>query len=443
VGRTVGGSTGGKTRVSGDAGRPRIRDGSGPRLLIISTEFPPGPGGIGTHAYHLAEQLQRLGWAVAVVTSQASADDSEMRAFNAAQPFPIAVLRRPDGSPVGPFARLRTISQWLESWRPDVALASGQRSVWRVSSLWRARGRPWVAIGHGTEFGVTRWRDRWLTRRAFERAAAVVSVSQYTQARMLAIGIRPRRALVIPNGADPKQFRALPPERVERTRRELGLDRSRVLLTVGKVTPRKGQDVVIRALPAMLTRMPSLVYLVVGLPAQRSAYERLAADLGVAERVRFLGAVEPDDLVRYVNCADLIVAPSRHTPAGEFEGYGIAVVEAALCGKPAVVSRDCGLEEAILDGRTGVAIAENDPAATASAVLALLEDDDRRRAMGEAARIRALAEQTWEQRATTYDRCLRDLVHQWMLSRHAPASQSADGPRGLGGLTSGGRGRST
>src|SRR5262249_3620567 len=160
-----------------------------------------------------------------------------------------------------------------------------------------------------------------------------------------ASGIQPRRALVIPNGADPAQFRVLRPEIVEQTRRELGLGNSRVLLTAGKVTLRKGQDIVIRALPAMLEKVPDLVYLVVGLPAQPTTCQRLAAQLGVADRVRFLGTSAPEDLVRYVNCADLIVAPSRHTPTGEFEGYGIAVVEAALCGKPAVVSRDCGLEE--------------------------------------------------------------------------------------------------
>jgi phosphatidylinositol alpha-1,6-mannosyltransferase len=426
--------------MKGESGPSRTRDDLAPRLLIVSTEFPPGPGGIGTHAYHLASQLQRLGWQVAVVTSQARRGWSDARSFNDAQAFPIAVLRARDGSLAGPLARWRTISQWVESWRPDVILASGQRSIWRLSWLWRARSRPWVAIGHGTEFGVTRWRDRWLTRRAFERATAVVCVSQYTQARMLAAGIRPSKSLVIPNGADPTQFRALPRKDVERARRELGLDHSRVLLTIGKVSPRKGQDVAVRALPAMLMKIPNLVYLAVGLPTQQATYGRLAAELGVAEHVRFVGAVAPDDLVRYVNCADLIVAPSRHTPTGEFEGYGIAVVEAALCGKPAVVSRNCGLEEAILDGRTGLSVPENDPGATAVAVLTLLEDDDRRRAMGDAARIRALAEQTWEHRAKLYDHGLRDLSQHRMLSSSAPPSRPAEEHRRIDGRRSGGHG---
>ena len=429
--------------MSDESGGSRPRAAAGPRVLIVSTEFPPRPGGIGTHAHHLAKQLQRLDWTVAVVTTQVALEENGRRAFNAAQPFPIGVLSAPRSSPLGPLARLRTISQWLRAWRPDVVLASGQRSIWRLSWLRRASSRPWVAIGHGTEFGVTRWWDRWLTRRAFERAPAVVCVSQYTEARMRAVGIRPRESLVIPNGADPTLFRALPPDIVARARRELGLDASRVLLTVGKVTPRKGQDVAIRALPAMLGRIPNLVYLIAGLPAHRAPYARLAADLGVAERVRFLGAVGPDDLVRYVNCADLMVAPSRHTPAGEFEGYGIAVVEAALCGKPAVVSRNCGLEEAIVDGRTGLGVPENDPAATAAAVLSLLEDEDRRRAMGEAARSRAAAEQTWEHRARAYDRCLRDLIHRWALRSRAPAGQSTGETGRLGDFLSGGPGRSS
>jgi glycosyltransferase involved in cell wall biosynthesis len=445
-------STTAETRMNAESVSPPITGRPALRVLIVSTEFPPGPGGIGTHAHQLASQLQRLGWKVAVVTSQASAPGNDARAFNESQSFPIAVLRAPDGSLFGPMSRLRTISRWLQHWEPHVILASGQRSVWRTSWLPHASTKPWVAVGHGTEFGVTTLRERWLTRRAFERATAVVCVSQYTCARMLASGIRPKWSEVIPNGADPARFRVLPREVIERTRHELGLHRGQVLLTVGKVAARKGQDTVIRALPAVLTKFPNTVYLVVGLSGQQETFARLAAELGVADRVRFLGVVAPDDLVRYLNCCDLVVAPSRHTPSGEFEGYGIAVVEAALCGKPAVVSRDCGLGEAIIDGRTGIGVPEDDPPMTAAALVALLEDDDRRLTMGEAARIRAMHEQTWEHRAEAYDRLLRDLVAARISSSEGPARKphraSVEQSSGLEGhelgdfLSPRGRGRS-
>jgi glycosyltransferase involved in cell wall biosynthesis len=445
-------STTAERRMNAESVRRRATGRPVLRVLIVSTEFPPGPGGIGTHASQLASQLQRLGWKVAVVTSQVSAPGNDARAFNESQSFPIAALRVPDGTLFGPMSRLRTISRWLRHWQPHAILASGQRSVWRTAWLPHASSKPWVAVGHGTEFGVTTLWKRWLTRRSFERAAAVVCVSQYTRARMLASGIRPKRSEVIPNGADPARFKVLPREVIERTRHELGLHRGQVLLTVGKVTTRKGQDTVIRALPAVLARFPNTVYLVAGLSGQQEAFARLAAELGIADRVRFLGVVAPDDLVRYLNCCDLIVAPSRHTPSGEFEGYGIAVVEAALCGKPAVVSRNCGLGEAIVDGQTGIGVPEDDPPMTAAALVALLEDDDRRQTMGAAARVRAMHEQTWEHRAEAYDRLLRDLVGARISSSEGPAREprhaSVEQSSGLEGRQPGdflsprGRGRS-
>jgi phosphatidylinositol alpha-1,6-mannosyltransferase len=101
---------------------------------------------------------------------------------------------------------------------------------------------------------------------------------------------------------------------------------------------------------------------------------------------------------------------SRHTPGGDFEGYGIAVVEAALCGKPAVVSDNSGLAEAVSPGKTGLVVPQDSPGAVAEAVTNLLLDDRQRLTMGQAARARALSEQTWQRRAEQYHHLLADLV---------------------------------
>jgi phosphatidylinositol alpha-1,6-mannosyltransferase len=399
------------------------------RLLLIASEFPPGPGGIGTHAYHVASQLRQRGWDVVVLTPQHYVAADEVKAFNESQPFPIVSLRSIPGAPLEAVYRWCVASAWIKRWQPDVIIATGERSVWLTSWLTSGRPTPWVAIGHGTEFGATAGWERWLTRRSFERATAVVCVSEYTRQRMDAMGIRPRRTVVIPNGADATQFRVLPWSDVDRFRAEIGLNGARVLLTVGNVTERKGQDVVIRALPEILRRVPDTIYLIAGLPTRQAAFARLAADLGVVDHVRFLGRVAPADLVRYLNCCDVFVMTSRHTDDGDFEGYGIAVVEAAVCGKPAVVSANCGLHEAIVDGQTGLAVPEDDPARTARAILALLEDDERRRTMGEAARRRAVQEQTWVHRAAAYDALLSDLVDRKVPSPDAKPLADVQGGR--------------
>jgi phosphatidylinositol alpha-1,6-mannosyltransferase len=181
-------------------------------------------------------------------------------------------------------------------------------------------------------------------------------------------------------------------------------------LTVGQLSERKAQDVVIRALPAILTKHPDVIYVLVGLPTRAQELERLAQDLGVREHVLITGTVPVDDLVLYYNLADLFVLVSRRTEGGNVEGYGIVVSEAALCGVPAVVSSGCGLEEAVLGGRTALLVEPDDPRATAAAILSLLSDDSARREMGAAARERVLETGTWAQRAAVYGRILRRVV---------------------------------
>jgi phosphatidylinositol alpha-1,6-mannosyltransferase len=380
------------------------------RALILSSEFPPGPGGIGTHAFELAKGLVRRDWGVSVVTSQDYATDHEIVEFNRAQRFEITRFRSVPGAPLEGLYRQSVLSRRIRRDSPGVLIASGSRSVLLAAARWAGRRRPWVAIGHGTEFGLRHGWEAAAVTAAFRRATAVVCVSEYTRRQMHLAGIRPVRDAVIPNGADPERFRELPRSEAEAVRKDLGIPTGALMITVGNVTRRKGQDVVVRALPAILERFPDAQYAVVGLPTLGEEIREIAAGLGVSERVHVLGRLDPERLVRLVNLADIFVMTSRRTDDGDFEGYGIAAVESALCGCPAIVTSDSGLAEAVEDGRTGLCIPQNDPAATARAVVALLEDEDKRRAMGKAARLRAEREQTWAHRIAQYDALLREMV---------------------------------
>jgi glycosyltransferase involved in cell wall biosynthesis len=233
---------------------------------------------------------------------------------------------------------------------------------------------------------------------------------------MLRAKIHPRHTEVIHNGADEQQFYPFSRTEVEQQRSALGLRDARLLITVGNVTERKGQDIVIRALPAILATWPNTHYLVVGLPSSKSQFLAIAEELGVEGHVHFLGRVSSEDLVTYLNISDVFVMTSKRTADGDFEGYGIAVVEAALCGKPAVVSADSGLVEAITTGETGFLVPPNDPDATAECITRLLSDDSLRTQMGDKARTRALHEQTWQHRVNEYHDLLVSIVGKQLSS---------------------------
>lgn len=386
------------------------------RLLLLSTEFPPGPGGIGAHACQLARGLTRLGWEVQVVSPQAYVDASARDAFNRRQDFAIRPLDERSAGPVWWAGRIKDVVGAIRAARPDILVATGGRALWLAAALSPALGLPWLAVGHGSEFlEDSRLRGR-PTRWAVERATAVVAVSRYT-AQLIEGIARPRRLVVIPNAADGERFR--PGLDVAPLRRSLGLDGRRVLLTVGRVSERKAQDVVIRALPLIRERFPDVVYVVAGLPERQAAYRALAEQLGVAQSVIFTGVVADEELPAYFNLCDLFVLVSRRAD-GDVEGYGIVVQEAALCGKPAVVSRDCGLTEAIVEGVTGLSVPPDDPAATAEAVIALLQNETAQQ-MGRRAREHA-QRATWVQRIAEYDQLLQSILS---VSTDTPVEREA------------------
>jgi phosphatidylinositol alpha-1,6-mannosyltransferase len=380
------------------------------RLMILSDEFPPGPGGIGTHAYHLAAEITRLGADVLVLSPQDHFPAHQIPEFNRAQPFRVVPFKHPPTRLVQGLYRCHLALRAIDEFKPDVVVGTGERAMWIVSALSCVRRFKWIAVGHGLEFGVrSRWRIA-LTRHACHRSDAVVVVSNYTARRMSLAGIRPKRAEVIHNGADSGFFGEAGQGKVIQFRRELGLHGSRVLLTVGNVTERKGQDVIVRSLPYLLKAVPETVYLMVGLATDAGKLTTLATRLGVASAVRFLGRIDRDALLLAYNACDLFVMTSRHSRGGDFEGHGIAVLEAALCAKAAVVSGDSGLQEAVIDSQTGVVVPPDQPRETAEAIIGLLTDDDRRRRLGRQARARALQESTWAISISRYASLLEELV---------------------------------
>jgi phosphatidylinositol alpha-1,6-mannosyltransferase len=379
------------------------------RVLILSSEFPPGPGGLGTHAYHLALNLKRLGWEVLVMTPQDYATDEEIAKHNQSVPFEIIRLRSASDPLSKAVSRCLLVSKRIRHWRPDAVIASGNRVVWMASYLAAYHRVLLLAVGHGAEFGIKKRWEQYLTRRSFNAADAVVCVSNYTWKQMLSAGIKPRCGQVVPNGADANQFTVLSSAEIDDFRRGLGFEKARLLLTVGNVTDRKGQSIVIRALPHVLSKVPNTHYLIAGLPTKEAELRRLAGELNVAEHVHFFGRVSSDVLVKLLNCCDLFVMTSRHSEDGDFEGYGIAVLEAALCGKPAVVSFNSGLAEAVVNGETGLCVPEGDHRATAQAILQLIENKSELEKLGEVARQRARQAQTWEHRIRDYDLLLRRL----------------------------------
>ncbi len=321
---------------------------------------------------------------------------------------------------------------WLKSQRecPEVILSARVLPEGAVGSvLAAALGVPNVIFAHGEEvhrltFSRSLPRRRRLTaalkRRllwsAFGRADLVIANSQFT-ASLLRQGVRNGRVAIVYLGADPRRFHPAPPD--PQLMRQWDLANRKVLLTVGRLTPRKGQDQTLRALPAILARVPQAVYVIAGTGEYEPELRQIAADVGVADRVRFVGAVEESDLPRLYNLADLFLMPNRSMPgSGNVEGFGIVFLEAGASGLPVIGGRSGGVPDAVCEGQSGLLVDGASAEAIAEAALKLLTNPELARRMGEQGRRRVSESLTWDHCANR----VRDLLNSLLTSNRKTAN---------------------
>ncbi len=213
-------------------------------------------------------------------------------------------------------------------------------------------------------------------RYGLESADGVIAISKQVEEALIAGGVAQESVRTIYSGLQlPKDVPA-----ADRTAvcRALGLPIDAVLLgTVAHVFPRKGYDVMLRALPRIIQEVAAVHYVIVG--TGEDAYEQqlkaLAVRLGIADHVHFVGF--QDDVTPFLSALSLYVHPAR------MEGFGIAVVEALAAGKAVVATRVGGLPEVVDHGSTGLLVPADHPDELTAAILLLLHDDVRRKAMGE------------------------------------------------------------
>ena len=227
-----------------------------------------------------------------------------------------------------------------------------------IAAVWLAQEfhLPVTITARGTDLNLIPQyaRPRRLIQQAAAGADGLITVCKALKDSLLELGVADENVRVLRNGVDLKRFH--PADR-EAARRELGLKR-RTLASVGHLVERKGHHHVIRA----LTQLPDVDLLIAGAGPERQALEALATQLGVYERVRFLGAVDQAQLCRVYNAVDaLVLASSR-------EGWANVLLEAMACGTPVVASAVWGTPEVVAAPEAGVLMASQDDSGVVSGV---------------------------------------------------------------------------
>lgn len=317
-------------------------------VLIVATEFPPGPGGIGSHAFSMARALCAKGFRVNIVAPADYVTEDEVVDFDHRQIFNIVRYDRAERFHY--LKRFRVASRHIK----HNVILTGKYALW--IGLWLGIRFPKVnriAILHGTEVRPSFFFDRVMTHLSIASMSKVVAVSSFTKSLIPNWTIKNKDVSIVPNGINPEEF----DDRVNR----MELIGTPALLTVGNVTPRKGQHRVIKAMPEILKKYPDVHYHIVGLPTYKDQFLKLAQSLGVEQSITFHGKIKQrEDLYRFYQSSDVFMILSENQKNGDCEGFGIVVLEAGYYGLPSIGATGSGIVDAISDGESGYLVNGDD-----------------------------------------------------------------------------------
>ncbi len=381
---------------------------SGYRIALISYHTSPlaplggrDTGGLNVYVRELARELAARGHEVDVFTRRTEAGAPETAAILA--DGGTARVIQIDAGPAELLEK-ETLPEFIDAFADGVfAFAQRDRARYDVlhshywlSGLVAERLKKRWAVPHVTMFhtlGEVKNRARVSERESSVRIAAERAIAEHAERIVVAsrdeqrvlvqhYGAAGRRVSVVPCGVNLDLFH---PVEKQDARRQLGLsDDDRILLFVGRIEPLKGVDILLGAAAQLESESDCFVLVIGGDGSTREgelAHLRdLASQLGIAERVSFLGAVDHERLPLFYNAADVCVVPSF------YESFGLVALEAMACGTPVVASRVGGLAVTIRDAETGYLIPWRCPEPFAERIELLLGNEELRRAFGQAAR---------------------------------------------------------
>ena len=374
------------------------------RVLLVTNDFPPRRGGIQSY---LGEFVSRLVAAGSHDITVYAPQWKGAEAFDMAAGY--RVVRHP-GTLMLPVPTVdRRMQRLIAEHDIDTVWFGAAAPLALLAQRARQAGASRVlASTHGHEVG---WSmlpvARSVLRRIGEDTDVVTFVSRYTRSRFASAFGRAASLEYLPPGVDTDRFRPDPAARAE-LRDRYALGERPTVVCLSRLVPRKGQDVLIKALPSIRRRVEDAALVIVGGGPYLDTLRGLADDCGVAEHVTFTGAVPGDELPAHHALADVFAMPCRTRGGGmDVEGLGIVFLEASATGVPVIAGDSGGAPEAVRHNETGLVIDGGSVDEVAEAVTELLTDRDRAAAMGAAGRQWVTSQWRWDTLAARLAELLR------------------------------------
>ena len=372
--------------------------------LFITNDFGPRAGGIETFVHGLIERLPK-GSIIVYTSAQPNAEQFDAKWLG---DFGVEVIR--DRSKILlPTPRVTKNCQKLIRERKLTKVAFGAAAPLGIMAraMRKAGASKIVALTHGHEVWWAKVPPFSLAIRFMSKSIdSITYLGNFTRGEISkALGKNEIAKLVqIAPGIDVEHF--LPTDSSQ-LREDLGLADKSVIISVGRLVHRKGQDKLIEALPKIKSLVPNVHLVLVGIGPHQNYLKKLAAKLGVTECITFIGRINYSELPKYICVGDVFAMPSRSRFFGlEVEGLGIVYLEASSCGLPVVGGKSGGAPDAVLVGETGVVVDGTQPAEIANACVELLTNPELAALMGSSGRAWIIENWRWEIWAAKYAQLL-------------------------------------
>jgi len=371
------------------------------KIFIYTHEFPPMRGGAATYSFEVASALSNLGSKVFVLTTKR---DNSKCSNDLKLPFEVYRIPGLLGNKekiLGLFCFVYFYCKFRPAWLLITDIWA-QKICSIACLLFPAK---YVVTIHGSEVlinnslrkSIKSRLKKYLFRQLCLRAEHIIAVSQYTKNLLAQNGISPDKIQVIPNGVNTEKF-SIPinTKRIAEIRSKLNIDDpDKIILTLAVLRPRKGQDMVIKALPMVLDKIPKVKYVIAGNGSYLDHLGKIVNGYSLNKNVIFAGEINDNEIVHFYDMCDIFVMPSRRDGLW-VEGFGISFLEANARGKPVIGGRHGGVPEVIIDNETGILVNPYSPEEIAQAVIKLLSNKELAKEMGEKGKERSFHHFNWE-----------------------------------------------
>jgi Glycosyltransferase len=354
------------------------------KYLLVTLEYPPTKGGIATLYKSYADYWPDNNFSVLVNNSLGLKDSGKVKFRRL-----LSDKIRPRWLPA--FFALHTE---IKKFKGNIHIIVGQILPLGIAAYFLSKFLKfkYSVILHGLDFSLATGdaRKKKITEKILKNAEKIICSNSYAanSVKVFSEYLTPKIGTVNP-GIESSFVRN--PARVEELRRKYGLQNKLILLSLGRLTKRKGVDMVINAMNEISPGAENLVYVIAGAGPEAEDLKKIAAALPeeIKNKIIFLGQISDDDKWAWLELCDIFIMPSRNIN-GDYEGFGIVYLEANLAGKPVIAGDSGGVRDAVINNINGLLVNPENAQEIAAAVIKLAGDEKLRQDLGSQGKRRAV-----------------------------------------------------